>query len=145
MRSALVVSLVLAILAVIFATYNGGEMEIVIPFTDSQIVAQKPIVLITTLLLGVMIGLLASVPGRIAATLRARRAEKEALALRGGAPAAAPVVTDPSVAAAQARSAASDARSASAHASTDAAETQRLADEVARRTAAIDNPPRASP
>jgi uncharacterized integral membrane protein len=138
MRSALVVSLILAILAVIFATYNGGEMEVVIPFTDSQIVAQKPIVLISTLLMGVVIGLLASLPGRIGATLRARRAEKDLIALRGGAPAAAA----PSAAPTDARVAASQARSAASDASVEAAETQRLADEVARRTASIDDPNR---
>ena len=139
MRFALVLSLLLSILAVIFASYNAGEMQVVIPFTGSQVVSQKPLVIIGTLLLGVIVGVLASLPGRISATLRARRAEKELLALRGGAPAAAPRVaaSDPSIAAAQAQNAA-------ARADTDAAETQRLADEVARRTASIQDDPNRS-
>ena len=133
MRFALVLSLLLAILAVIFASYNPGQMEVVIPFTGSQVVSQKPLVIIGTLLIGVVIGLLASVPGRIGATLRARRAEKELLALRGGSTATANVAaTDASIAAAQAQNAAVRAEAAE-----DAAETQRLADEVARRTSSI--------
>ena len=134
MRFALVLSLLLAILAVIFASYNPGQMEVVIPFTGSQVVSQKPLVIIGTLLIGVVIGLLASVPGRIGATLRARRAEKELLTLRGGtpSPSANIAATDASIAAAQAQNAA-----ARAEAAEDAAETQRLADEVARRTSSI--------
>ena len=135
MRFALVLSLLLSILAVIFASYNAGEMEIVIPFTGSQVVSQKPLVIIGTLLIGVVIGLLASIPGRISATLRARRLEKELAALRAGtgiAPAA-----DARVSAIEAQSAARDAE----HAAHDAAETQRLADEVARRTSSIQDDP----
>ncbi|MCH7638935.1 MAG: DUF1049 domain-containing protein, partial [Bacteroidetes bacterium] len=76
MRLVLIVSLIIALAAVVFAMQNPGEMKLNIPFTDSQLVSTQPVVLISTLLIGLVIGLLASLPGRIGAGLRARRAEK---------------------------------------------------------------------
>ena len=126
MRLVLIVSLIIALAAVVFAMQNPGEMKLNIPFTDSQLVSTQPVVLISTLLIGLVIGLLASLPGRIGAGLRARRAEKRLDEIeKGGAPAA------------HAKMEASEPlmEAASTTSLEDASETQRLADEVARRTA----------
>ncbi len=128
MRLVLFVSLIIALAAVVFAMQNPGPMNINIPFTDNVLVSTQPVVLISTLLIGLVIGLLASLPGRIGAGLRARRAEKMLEEIgKGGAPVAPARMeeSEPSMA----------ARSTTA--SQDASETQRLADEVAKRTAEV--------
>ena len=152
MRFALILSLLIALVAVVFATYNAGPMDIAIPFTDSQLVSTKPVVLISTLLLGVLIGVLASMPGRIGAGMRARKAEKrlaEIDAAQGTAVRAEAKAAEARAEAATARREAVDpeARAAAAAAEHDAAETQRLADEVARRTETLrhDTPPPTEP
>ncbi len=152
MRFALILSLLIALVAVVFATSNPGEMRLAIPFTDSQLVSTTPVVLISTLLLGVLIGVLASVPGRIGAGMRARKAEKrlaEIDAAQGTAVRAEAKAAEARAEAATARREAVDpeARAAAMAAEQDAAETQRLADEVARRTEAIrrDTPPPTEP
>jgi len=128
MRLVLFVSLIIALASVVFAMQNPGPMNINIPFTDNVLVSTQPVVLISTLLIGLVIGLLASLPGRIGAGLRARRAEKRLEEIgKGGAPIA-PVeieASDPHI------------EALSTVSSEDASETQRLADEVAKRTAEI--------
>lgn len=123
MRLILITSLIIALAAVVFAMQNPGPMSINIPFTGSQLVSTQPIVLISTLLIGLVIGLLASLPGRVGAGLRARKAEKKLQELgKGSAPAAKIKMESPEP-------------RMETHTSEDAGETQRLADEVARRTA----------
>ena len=128
MRLVLFVSLIIALAAVVFAMQNPGPMNINIPFTDNVLVSTRPVVLISTLLIGLVIGLLASLPGRIGAGLRARRAEKQLEEIgKGGAPAtpAKMEASEPHMDALPATS------------TEDASETQRLADEVAKRTAEV--------
>ena len=73
-----------------------------------------------------MIGLLASLPGRIGAGLRARRAEKQLEEFeKGGAP----------IAPARMEASEPHTEALPTTSSADASETQRLADEVAKRTA----------
>ena len=135
MRFALILSLLLAIVAVLFALQNT-EM-VTIQLFGYQITSQLAIVLITTMLSGVVIGVLAGAPSRLAASARARRAEKqiaELEAARGEAAAA-------RAQAAAARGEAASARSDAHVAAREADETQRLADEVARRTADVHRPP----
>ena len=126
MRLVLFVSLIIALAAVVFAMQNPGPMNLNIPFTGSQLVSTQPVVLISTLLIGLVIGLLASLPGRIAAGLRARRAEKRLEEIGKGGASAAPAKMEASE---------PHMEAASTTSSEDASETQRLADEVARRTA----------
>ena len=126
MRLILIVSLIIALAAVVFAMQKPGPMNINIPFTGSQLVSTQPVILISTLLIGLVIGLLASLPGRIGAGLRARRAEKRLEELGNGGSPAAPTkleAHEPLV------------ETSSISSSDDAYETQRLADEVAKRTA----------
>ena len=126
MRLVLFVSLIIALAAVVFAMQNPGEMSLKIPFTDSQLVSTQPVVLISTLLIGLVIGLLASLPGRIGAGLRARRAEKRLEEIgKGGA----------SVATATMETSEPHMEASPTASTEDASETQRLADEVAKRTA----------
>lgn len=131
MRLALVLSLLISLVAVVFALQNPGEMRIAIPFTGSELVSSKPVVLISTLLIGVLIGWLGSLPGRIGAGLRARKAEKRITEIESARGASVQAQAQAAEARAEAAEAKRDARAAEL----DAAETQRLADEVARRTA----------
>ena len=124
MRLVLFVSLIIALAAVVFAMQNPGQMNLNIPFTDSQLVSTQPVVLISTLLIGLVIGLLASLPGRISAGLRARRAEKRLEEIgKGGVP----------TAPARVEASESHMEALPTVSTEDATETQRLADEVARR------------
>lgn len=67
MRVGLILSLLLAILAVLFAVQNPQPMEVHLLFFETQ--GSTALVLILTFGLGVVVGLLSSLPGR----LRARR------------------------------------------------------------------------
>ncbi|MDX1439740.1 MAG: lipopolysaccharide assembly protein LapA domain-containing protein [Rubricoccaceae bacterium] len=125
MRLALIVSLLVALLAVVFALQNPGPMSINLPFTDARLESTQPVVLISTLLIGLLIGVLASLPGRIATGLRARKAEKKLEELSGGSASPPPQ---------KVKETASTPESSSASSSSEAEEMQRLADEVARRT-----------
>ena len=131
MRFALILSLLISLIAVVFALQNPGEMRINLPFSDNQLVSTQPVVLISTLLIGVLIGWLASLPGRIGAGLRARRAEKRIDEIESARGATVQAKTQ----AAEAHADAAEARRDAQAAELDAADTQRLADEVARRTA----------
>ena len=144
MRVALILLLVLALGAALMATQslNMEPVEFAIPYVDLVFTGPRLIVVATAFLLGFALGYLATLPGRLGAARRARRAEKrlsEVDAARGAAASA-------EARAAEARAEASEARreARAAHTSDlDAAETQRLADEVARRTADVkrDVPP----
>jgi putative membrane protein len=67
MRIGLILSLVLAIIAVLFAVQNPQPMEVSFLFFSTE--GSAALVLILTFGLGVVVGLLGSLPGRI----RARR------------------------------------------------------------------------
>jgi len=73
MRFGLVLSLLLAILAVLFAVQNPQPMEVQLLFFSTE--GSTALVLILTFGLGVTVGLLSSLPGRI-------RARRELKALR---------------------------------------------------------------
>jgi len=73
MRFGLVLSLLLAILAVLFAVQNPQPMEVQLLFFSTE--GSTALVLILTFGLGVTAGLLSSLPGRI-------RARRELKALR---------------------------------------------------------------
>lgn len=65
MRFGLVLSLLLAILAVLFAVQNPQPMEVQLLFFSTE--GSTALVLILTFGLGVTVGLLSSLPGRIQA------------------------------------------------------------------------------
>ncbi len=71
MRLGLIFSLLLAVLAVIFALQNPQTMDVNLLFFQTQ--GSTALVLILTFVFGVVVGLLSSLPGR----LRARRKLKE--------------------------------------------------------------------
>ncbi|MDX1420929.1 MAG: hypothetical protein R3181_13270 [Rubricoccaceae bacterium] len=159
MRFALVLLLLLALAAALFATQdlNMEPVRFAIPYTDLFFTGPRLVVVGTTFLLGFALGYLATLPGRIGAARRARRAEKrlekvdtargaaisaEAQAAEARAEAAA-AHRDAEAAHHDAEAAHHEAEAARDAADLDAAETQRLADEVARRTAGVqrDVPP----
>lgn len=63
MRFALVLSLLIAILAVVFALQNPQMMEVNLLFIETQ--GSTALVLIVTLGIGILVGLLSTLPGRI--------------------------------------------------------------------------------
>jgi putative membrane protein len=71
MRTGLILSLLLAILAVVFAVQNLQPMEVDLLFFETE--GSAALILILTFGLGVTVGLLSSLPGR----LRARRELKK--------------------------------------------------------------------
>lgn len=71
MRLGLILSLLLAIIAVVFAVQNPQEMDVNLLFFQTQ--GSTALVLILTFGLGVVVGLLSSLPDR----LRAQRKLKE--------------------------------------------------------------------
>jgi hypothetical protein len=144
MRLALLLLLLLALAGALLATQpeNMEPVAFAIPYTGLQFSGPKLLVLATTFIAGFLLGYLATLPGRLGAARRARRAEKqltESGAIRGAAASADARAAEARADAARARTEASAPRAAP-H---DAVETQRLADEVARRTAEVkrDAPP----
>jgi putative membrane protein len=79
MRFGLLASLLLAIVAVIFALQNPQTMDVNLLFFETQ--GSTALVLILTFGFGVVVGLLSSLPGRI----RARRKLKELQKQKGAA------------------------------------------------------------
>lgn len=71
MRFALIFSLALAVLAVIFALQNPQMIEVNLLFVETQ--GSAALVLIVTFAIGVVVGLLSTLPGR----LRDRRQVKQ--------------------------------------------------------------------
>lgn len=71
MRFGLIVSLLIAIVAVIFALQNPQTMDVNLLFVRTE--GSTALVLLVTFVLGIVVGLLSSLPGR----LRARRKLKE--------------------------------------------------------------------
>lgn len=133
MRFALVLSLLIAIIAVAFAIYNPDAVDLRI--LNYQLTAPLAVVIISTLLLGVVVGILASFPSVMSRGARVRKLEKRVAELEGGAP--------PAATAAPARTRAERERTpAEGAAETQrlAAETQRMAAEAQRRAAEADDP-----
>ena len=75
MRFALIFSLLIAILAVVFALYNPDPTEIHIG-PNYVLTSPLALVIIVTLLSGVLVGALFSVPGRIRSRSRIKKLEK---------------------------------------------------------------------
>ena len=135
MRFALLLIVVVSIGGILFATQpsNLEAVEFAIPFTESVIVGYKLWTVLGAFALGLLLGYLAALPGAFGASRRAKKAEKQ-LAKIGGAVAdkADDITAEARAAAATAVS--PTAREHASDAAADAAEMQRLADEVARRT-----------
>lgn len=74
MRFALVLSLLIAILAVVFALQNPQMMEVNLLFMTTQ--GSTALVLIITFGLGVFVGLLSTLPGRIRDRRKIKSLEK---------------------------------------------------------------------
>lgn len=126
MRFALILSLLIAILAVVFALYNPAPTEIFIG-PDYVITSPLALVVIVTLLIGVLVGALASVPGRIRSRSHVRRLEKRIAELE----------THPEVVEHRATVVEEDPRPAGGAAETErlAADTRRMAEDAQRRAA----------
>jgi uncharacterized integral membrane protein len=125
MRFALILSLLIAAVAIVFTLQNTAQVAVNVgPYAITSSLA---VVLIVTLSAGVLVGLLASLPSRIAANRRAKKAERELEALRSSLQGTPPKPTSPKVVPADATAAPPPPR-------TDASETQRLADDVSQRT-----------
>ena len=75
MRIGLVLSLLLAILAVLFAVQNPQPMEVELLFFNTE--GSTALVLILTFGLGVTVGLLSSLPGRIRARRKLKALQKK--------------------------------------------------------------------
>lgn len=75
MRIGLVLSLLLAILAVLFAVQNPQPMEVQLVFFSTE--GSTALVLILTFGLGVTVGLLSSLPGRIRARRKLKALQKK--------------------------------------------------------------------
>ncbi|HEX8297653.1 MAG TPA: LapA family protein [Rubricoccaceae bacterium] len=133
MRLALVLLLALAVVGILLATQdsNFAEVSLAIPFLGVNITGALFWMLAGWFGIGLVVGYLGTLPGRIGASMRARRAEKQLASVE--------TTTASTVSAVRADAAA--ARANAAASSADAAETQRLSDEVARGMARRDVPP----
>ena len=75
MRFTLVLSLLMAIVAVVFALQNPQMMEVNLLFINTQ--GSTALVLIITLGIGVLVGLLSTLPGRIRDRRKIKSLEKK--------------------------------------------------------------------
>lgn len=135
MRLALFVLFLVAIVAVFLLTQPenlNNDVQLSLPFT-TQVWTGSVLAMIGGFFGGgLVLGYLMALPGRIGASSRARKAEKQ--------------LSQAETAGTTARVQAAEARADARAASTEADEMQRLADEVARRTSTTvgrDVPPRA--
>jgi len=74
MRFALVFSLLIAVIAVVFALQNPQMMEVNLLFVDTQ--GSTALVLIITFGIGVLVGLLSALPSRVRDRRKIRSLEK---------------------------------------------------------------------
>ena len=134
MRALLFLLLTTVVLGVLLVTQgdNAVDVSFAIPFSTLKLGGPLYAVLTAWFGAGALVGYLVAVPGRFGASMRARRAEKQL--------ASAETTNASTVSAVRADAAA--ARASAAASSGDAAETQRLADDVARGMARRDGPPR---
>ena len=128
MRFALFLFVLLAIFVALMATLplNRDDVEFLIPYTSLQFAGPRILVLASSLGIGFLLGYLSGLPGRIGAARRAKKAEQQLAQVAPATPVAATGV-----------------RASPPVATGTASDTQSLADEVARRTAAVqrDTPP----
>jgi putative membrane protein len=75
MRFGLIFSLILAIIAVVFALQNPQVMDVNLLFFETQ--GSKALILIVTFALGVLVGVLSLLPGRIRARRALRKLKRE--------------------------------------------------------------------
>ena len=129
MRFALILSLLIAILAVVFALYNPDPVSI--NLIQYEITSPLALVVIVTLLIGVLVGALASVPGRIRSRNRVRKLERRIAELE-----AAPAAVEHRTTVVE-RDPRRDPLPASGAAETErlAADTRRMAEDAQRRAA----------
>lgn len=130
MRFALVLFVLLAIFVALMATLplNREDVAFLIPYTSLQFSGPRILVLASSLGIGFLLGYLSALPGRIGASRRAKKAEQQLAKVAPATPVAATGVP---------------ASRVQPVATGTASDTQSLADEVARRTAAVqrDTPP----
>jgi uncharacterized integral membrane protein len=132
MRFALILSLLIAIVAVVFAIYNPAEVTVSLVFYE--ITSPLAVVVIVILLAGVLVGILASLPSIMRRSARIRKLEKGEVEPEHRAPArdTHPEATRPAGTAAAAESRGSEETQRLA------AETQRMAAEAQRRAAEVE-------
>lgn len=141
MRFAIILIVLVGLGGILFATQptNVEQIEFIVPFVGTKILGYKLWTVLGAWVLGLALGYLAAVPGAFSAKRRAAKLEKQVAAVGTKATAvgakAGEVAADARAAAASAVSPTSRAKANEA--AEDASETQRLADEVARRTATI--------
>lgn len=75
LRFNLIFSLLLAIIAVVFAVYNHGTTTVDLFFFQTE--GSTSLVLIVTFALGVLVGLISSLPGRLRARRKLKQLRKE--------------------------------------------------------------------
>jgi putative membrane protein len=80
MRLSLIFSLIVAILVAVFALQNTQPMEVNLLFVETQ--GSAALVLIVTFAIGVVVGLLSTLPGRIRKRRKMKQLEKERDAAR---------------------------------------------------------------
>lgn len=129
MRLALLFLFLAAVVFVLLATQDANYtnwIPLELPFTDQSI--SSPLIgwIGGSFGIGLLLGYLAAVPGRLGAASRAKKAQKELAKVEAARSEAA-----------AARAEAASTRATAAASSSEAAEMQRLADEVAARTESV--------
>jgi putative membrane protein len=75
MRVTLIVSLIISILMVVFALQNAETMEVNLLFVATE--GSKALILIITFVVGVVVGLLSAMPGRVRDRREVKRLRKQ--------------------------------------------------------------------
>ncbi len=140
MRTLLLLLFVIVILGILLATQDANltnEVRLALPFVDADWTGPVLWMVAGWFGTGLLLGYLAALPGRLGASMRARKVEKELTQTAAERSKAIHHLNDPAPAAPPARR----------PATTEADEMQRLADEVARRTETVQrtNPPPPTP
>ncbi|WP_420457196.1 hypothetical protein [Rubrivirga sp.] len=135
MRTLLLLLLVIVIFGVLLATQDANltnEVRLALPFVDADWTGPVLWMIGGWFGAGLLLGYLAALPGRLGASMRARKVEKELTQTSVERSKAISHLNEPAPPAPARRPA-----------TTEADEMQRLADEVARRTETVhrDNPP----
>lgn len=133
MRLALVLLLILGVIGVLLATQDANltnEVRLALPFTDADWTGPVLWMIGGWFGAGLLLGYLVALPGRVGASMRARKIEKQLGTTE--------VKKDRAVHALNESAPLAASRTAPA---TEADEMQRLADEVARRTESVQQAP----
>lgn len=75
MRASLIIAIIIALLAVVFALQNPDVVQV--RFGPLEMFGSTALVILITFAIGVLTGILAAVPGRIRASRRAKKLERE--------------------------------------------------------------------